>query len=235
MPLSKILAIPFAIITVLFLYLGKFVDSSWGIYSLLGLIPLVTSYIMSSEIDWWRHKRNPPELEEPMAALLEKGLPFYQRLDAEGKKRFGQKVSMFIIGNVWQPELWETIPRDVQVAIAAQAVIPLYDRNEWLYPQYEVIVVHPKGFMSPTYPFNHFSETYAEDGCVLFSAEHILAPLFLRNGAPMIGLYEYVKIGLETGILKSDLVATEEEIGVMQMATGVQQINAVAAAWACRT
>ncbi len=233
MPFSKLLSIPFAIGTLVFLYLTWTVDSNWSTWFLVAFLPLALLYIMSAEIDWWWYERNPPELEEPMAQLLEKGLPFYQNLDATGKKRFRNKVAMFIIGNAWVPQVWEKVPRDVQVAIAAQAVIPLFDRPEWLYKKYETIVVHPKGFMSPNYPFNHYSELHEPDACLIFSAEKALAPLLLSPKPPSVVLYEYARIAAQTGVLAQNEGAqlSDEALAAMKTALGIDDVDLPAAAY----
>jgi hypothetical protein len=233
MPLSKLLSIPFAIATLVLLYLSWKVDSSWSMWLIGAFLPLALLYIMSAEIDWWWYERYPPDLEAPMAELLEKGLPFYQKLDRGDKLRFRNKVAMFIIGNAWEPQVWEEVPRDVQVAIAAQAVIPLFEKKEWLYPKFETIVVHPKGFMSPSFPYTHFSELYEPDQCVLFSAEHCLAPMILRDGAPLIGLYEYAKIAFTTGLLTGweTNEPTPRQLELLRLSTGIYDIHAKAAAY----
>jgi hypothetical protein len=236
MPLSKLISIPFAIILIIFLYLTWIVDSSWSLYILIGFLPLALFHIMSAEIDWWWFERHPPELEAPMAEILERGLPFYQSLEPAGQLRFRQKVAMFIIGNEWIPQVWETIPRDVQVAIAAQAVIPLYDRKEWLYPNWETIVVHPAGFMSPSFPFTHYSELFEEDKCVLFSAEHVLRPIMMREKGLLIGLYEYQKLAAicfsehKNKSVAQQTLSPEELVQMARKATGVPNIDLVAAA-----
>ena len=140
---------------------------------------------------------------------------------------------MFIVGNEWVPQVWEAIPRDVQVGIAAQAVIPLFQRSEWIYPNWETIVVHPGSFMSPSYPFAHYSETFELETCVLFSAEHVLAPIMLANGAPLIGLYEYKKVArLSLGIEANRTLTAlpDDQIkAIFVKATGVPDIDMAAA------
>jgi Glucose-regulated metallo-peptidase M90 len=219
--LSKLLSIPVSILMFFFLYQAWEVNSDYSKWIIACLVPLALLYIMSAEIDWWWYERNPPQLEAPMAQMLEKGLPFYQKLDAEGKKRFGQKVAMFILGNEWIPETWEEVPRDVQVGIAAQAVIPLFDRQEWIYPNYETIVVAPEGFLSPDHPFTHFHETNQEDKAVLFSAKHIMLPLVKQTPRPYLALYEYARIALECGYLQNPMPF---EIQDMLQQSGVEQI-----------
>jgi hypothetical protein len=226
MAFSKLLSIPFAILMFVFLYMAWEVNSDWALWTLVGFIPLALLYIMSAEIDWWWFERNPPELEQPMALMLEKGFPFYQKLDAAGKKRFGQKVMMFIHGNEWIPQEWEEIPRDVQVAIAAQAVVPLFERKEWLYPKYESIVVVPEGFLSPSYPFTHYHELNSEDQGVLFSAKHIMLPILKQTTGPYLAVYEYTRVALECGFLTQPLPTYIQEMldqsGVTDLDAGTQ-------------
>jgi Glucose-regulated metallo-peptidase M90 len=208
MPLSKVLSIIFALVTLALFLVTRLIDTAWAPYILIGFLPLALSYIMSAEIDWWWYERNPPELEPTMARILENGLPFYQQLDTSGKKLFGQKVCMFIIGNAWEPQVWETIPRDTQVAIAAQAIIPIFDTKHWVYPRFQTIVVFPEGFMSPTYPFTHDHELNEEDNCLIFNGLNVLNPIMHSANAPYAALYEYTRVALKTQVIGLPLSRT---------------------------
>lgn len=193
MSLSKLLIIPLLIATIGLICYAHFVDSIYAPYILIPFLPMALIYIMSPEIDWWWSQKNPPDIPSEMAELLDRVWPPYQALDTAGKQRYRNKIAMFIRGNEWVPQVWEEIPYDVQVGIAAQAVLPLLNTDSWIYPKYETIVVYPLAFMSPDFPFNHDHELNHEDKCLIFNADFIMRQ-FMQGNTQGAVLEEYSKI-----------------------------------------
>jgi hypothetical protein len=99
------------------------------------------------------------------------------------------------MGTHWTPIGWQEdfLPPDVELALAAQAVSLTFHREEFLFPAFEKIIVYPRPFPSPEYPYPHSSELYAPDGCLIFSAENVMHAFFNPGKFYHIGLYEYAR------------------------------------------
>ncbi|MEM9992227.1 MAG: zinc-dependent peptidase, partial [Bacteroidota bacterium] len=83
---------------------------------------LVVSYIMSPQIDWWYFQRRPPSVDDNTRTFLNKRLPFYHQLNDRGKKRFEERVAMFLPAHEFVPMEVKSVPDELQVALAASAV-----------------------------------------------------------------------------------------------------------------
>ena len=188
------LATPFALVALLFLYLAWKVDTAWSLWLVPFLVIAAVIFIFSAEINWWWYNRHPPKLTPVLTRLLAQHCGYYQRLNAAEQQRFRDRVALFRMGTEWTPMGWpedmETLPPDIELALAAQAVILTFHRPTFLFDQFEKVIVYPVPFPSPEYPFPHASELYAEDGCLIFSAEHLMRG-FTQPGWYNVGLHEY--------------------------------------------
>ncbi|HMX41834.1 MAG TPA: zinc-dependent peptidase [Saprospiraceae bacterium] len=189
------LASPFVLLALIFLYLAWTLDPGWAIWIVPFLLAAAVIFIFSAEINWWHYQRRPPRLDSALARLLGKHCAYYQRLDPQEQRRFRERVALFRIGTDWTPMGWpeemEKLPPDVELALAAPAVMLTFHQPEFLFHRFEKVIVYPRAFPSPEYPFPHSSELYEEDGCLIFSAEHLMLG-FLQAGARYhIGLHEY--------------------------------------------
>lgn len=183
-----------------FLYLAWDVNPAYapGIVPFIVLAVLV--YILAPQINWWWYQRWPPDLNKELTQLLEKFFPFYQKLPSFEKKRFRTRVAMFKMGVEWMPKGFpeDILPPDIATMLAAQAVMLTFGKSEYLFKQFEKVIVYPLPFPSPEYPFAHASELYAADGCLLFSAQQIARSFVQPYLHFNIGLYEYARVFILT-------------------------------------
>jgi hypothetical protein len=192
---ARIVSFPFAIGALFFLYLTWEHDESYSLYIIPFVVMGAILYVFSPQINWWWYSRNPPELDEPLRKVLQKTNSFYQKLSAEGKTKFRNRMALFMIGNDFMPQVVDSVPEDVKGVIAANAVQLTYGMENFLFPKFEKVVVYPKPFPSPQYPRKfHASEIFEEDGVVLFSAEQLMKSFLQPNGFYNIGLHEYAKV-----------------------------------------
>ena len=77
---------PFAVLGTVFLILAWTTDESWSIYFVPCLVVAALIFILSPQINWWWYSKHPPELSEPLQALLER-YPFYRRLNPEDRRK----------------------------------------------------------------------------------------------------------------------------------------------------
>ncbi len=179
---SRIIAIPFAILLGVILYLGYTyrLEKVW--WAIVPVVMLGAIFALGPQINWWYYRRRPPRLPGPFLTLLEQHFPYYQRLSENERKAFLDKVALLQIGTDFKAQGDDKVPEDLQLLIAAQGAALLHGREALTIPGFEVVVVYPHPFPSPQYPeYVHTSELFAEDGVFLFSAEQVqrsfLSPL----------------------------------------------------------
>jgi Mlc titration factor MtfA (ptsG expression regulator) len=194
MPTNKI-AFPFAMMALLFLYLSWKVDESYSIWIVPFLVIIAILFLSSPHINWWWWQRYPPDLEPHYTEFLEKNQKFYREMEEDQKKNFRTRVFLMRNGIDWTavafPE--DNVPDDVKLAIATQASRLTLKKAPFLFDQFEKVVVYPRPFLSPEYPFNHSSELYSADGCLIFSADEAMHGFMQEGKTYNVVLHEYAK------------------------------------------
>ncbi|WP_170254652.1 zinc-dependent peptidase [Phaeodactylibacter luteus] len=191
---ARILAAPFIIGALLFLFLTWEVDGRYSWWIIPWVIALAVVFTLSPQINWWWYQRYPPDLNTGLRKMLERFSPYYQRLSKEEQLRFRQRMALYQEANDFMGKGIEDVPADLKAVAAACAVQLTFGKEDFLLSPFEHIIFFPQPFPSPQYPENyHASEIYEEDGAVLFSAEQLMKG-FLEPGAYYnIGLHEYAK------------------------------------------
>lgn len=191
----RILAGPFVLLVLIFLYLTWEVSESYALYIVPPVVILALIYIFSPQINWWWHLRRPPKPDPMVTTLIGKHLPFFSALSAPGKKRFLDRVSLYTIAREFTGQAIENVPADVKGLIAASAVWITFAREDFLLDPYERIILYPHPFPSPQFPEKaHTSETYHEDGVLLFSVDHFMHGFTDPKRFYHLGLHEFAKV-----------------------------------------
>jgi len=192
--LSKFLLIPLAIMAIACLYLvweynlEPYYIIPWVI---LGAIV----FVMSPLIDWWWANRNPPQLDPMVEGFLRKFFPYYSALSIPAKKRFLNRVSLYMLATEFKAMAMEDVPDDIQALIACNVVMLTFGQEDYRLSKYEQIIVYPHPFPSPQFRKTfHSTEHYAEDGVILFSLEQLIPGATQKTKYYNIALHEYAKI-----------------------------------------
>lgn len=140
------------------------------------VVGLLMSYVFSPQINWWAFQRNPPELPGTLGILLLNHFSFYQHLSAANKKRFRQRVAMYLEARGFFAQRGGEegeVPLDMKAIIAANVVMLTFGRDDFILKNFERIFIYLQAFPTPNYQFLHASEVNEEDKCLIFSAEHL--------------------------------------------------------------
>lgn len=190
--LSRLIAAPLVIGLALALYFSWESNGEYALYIVPFIIGLVIIYMFSPQIDWYYYKNNPPKLDEQMQLLLTKNFDFYKHLAADEKKRFRDRMSLYMLANEFMPAPgMEGVATDVKGFIAASLVQLTFGLEDYRLTKFEHIITYPKPFPSPQYPENfHTSEIFEEDGVIMFSIRQLMQGIFEKSHYH-IGLHEY--------------------------------------------
>jgi len=183
---SLILAMPFFILLII---IGYFVyhnpRSSYLVWALLPLTPLVLIYLFSPQIDFWWLSRNPIELDEPIQRMLSKTNPRYPALNNDMKQEFSNRLVLFAEGREFIGKGGESdninVPYDIKMMISQIPVTMTLGREKPGFKNWERIVLYKHPFPTPMNQFLHTMETHVEDGVVILSLEHVDAALMHKG------------------------------------------------------
>ena len=192
---ARLISIPFLLLTALFVYLTLEQDESFSVYIAISVVFLAVIYTLSPQINWWYYRRRPPELDATIRSLLTQHFGFYNQLTVAEKQRFRQRMALYLMAVEFIPKGWERLPEDIKAVVAANAVWITFYQADYLLPKFEKIVVYTTPFPSPNYRETiHASETFEEDGVLLFSAPQLMAAFIQPELHYNIVLHEYVKV-----------------------------------------
>ncbi len=191
---AQILAFPFMIAALIALYFTWEYDSSYSWYLVPNVVVMAVIYTLSPQINWWWYRRYPPKLRGKIRMLIERHLPYYQRLAEQEQERFRKRVALYMEANDFMPHAMESVPEDLKAVAACCAVQITFGQKDFLLPKFEHILFYPHPFPSPQYPEDfHSSEIYEEDKVILFSAEQLMPGFLSPFEYYNIGLHEYAK------------------------------------------
>lgn len=192
--LSRFLMFPFAIMALACLYLVWERDLE-PLYIVPWVIIIAIIFVLAPQIDWWWASRNPPVLDPRMEGFLQRFFPYYKELTTPAKKRFVNRVALYLMATEFIPKAMAEVPEDVKGLIAANVVMLTFGQKDYRLSKFEKIVIYPHPFPSPQYMKHfHSAEHFEEDGVLLFSLEQLIPGVTQRTRYYNIALHEYAKI-----------------------------------------
>ena len=191
---NRYFLVPLAMLAGISLLLIDRYGQEWIWLLMLAAAGVVTVLIFSPQIDWWYYQRRDPDLPHGLRALLEKRIAFYQRLEPGAQREFRRRAFLIRESLDFTGQAIEKVPEDVQLLPAIAAATVSFGREEFLFSDYEKVVLYPHPFPSPQHDFLHVTERYAADGVLLFSMPHLMRSVVEEQSFPNLALYEYAKI-----------------------------------------
>ena len=187
----KWLSIPLIIMALVFLYLTWEVDEKYARYIIPCVVAMVTLFVFSPQIDWWLARRKTPELDPKVRQLLTQRSPYYNDLSADQKKLLRDRIVLISMALDFKPQVMETVPDDVSAILSFYAAQITLGFEQFLLSPFENIVLYPGPFPSPQFPEHwHASETFEEDGVLLFSLDHLMKGFLNPLQYYPVGLHE---------------------------------------------
>lgn len=175
--------------------LAIFYEPSLYLWMLPGAVMVAVVYVLEPQINWWYWQWSPPELKGLARRLLETQSGYYQRLDATAGREFRRRVFLLMEGSNFMPQGFEEVPLDVKLIIAATVAEMNMGQRDFLFPDFENIVLYQHPFPSPQYPdLLHASETYIPDGVLIFCTEHVRRGFVHPRLYLSLVFYEYAKV-----------------------------------------
>lgn len=189
------LKIPFIALALFSFYYTYNYDPSYALWIIPPIIIAAVVYVFAPQINWWWYQRRPLQIDPMVKTLLGKYLPFYDNLSIEDKKKFDHRLGLYQMSVEYITKSSDGVPDDVRGLIAACPVWLTFNKEDFLFPKFENVVVYNHAFPSPQHPEDlHASEIFEEDGVLVFSLEHFMPGFMDTKKYYHIGLHEYVKV-----------------------------------------
>ncbi len=211
--LSKRLYLPFFVLLAIALYLTLVVSSSYSWYIIPPILAMAAIFFIQPELDWWWYQKHIPPMNPQLEKIIDQTIPFYHALSATNKKRFQNRVELYVIANAFIAKGVKEDsepPSEIQYFLATNVVQLTFGQADYRLPKFERLVIYPARFPSPQYPEHiHTSEMYEEDGVLIFALDPFMRGV-MQAKEYNIGFHEYAQAYIASYPDKD--YAKEEEI-----------------------
>ncbi len=229
--LSKIIALPFGVAFALVLYWSFETNDPMISYWLIPpFIMVAIIYVFNPQIDFWWHKRNPPQVDKPLIDWLEKYSAYYQACEVPDKIKFLQRLSIYIYAKSFSArgQKEEKVPEDIKAVIAHLCIQMTLGLEDYLLEDFDRIIMYKHPFPTPIKQFLHSVETHQEDGVIILSLEQLISGI-VNSSYYNIGMHAYAEVfvskyqALDYPDFQEDIWQRLEQISGMTM----NNVNAI--------
>ncbi len=133
---------------------------------------------------------------EPWRKSLESCVPFYRRLDVEGKGRFEVDVRIFMAEQRIYGPRGEPVPDEQRVLVAASAAMLGHGHPSMEWPRVRDVVIYPRSF-DEDYAVDaerQFSGMVHASGPILFSGPSLTHGFCVERDGSNVGLHEMAHV-----------------------------------------
>jgi Mlc titration factor MtfA (ptsG expression regulator) len=187
-------SIPFVLLIIIAVV---FRDTPYIHFALIfGLLGLSLVMVFRQQIHWRWYSKTPPPLDPQMIDIIERKVPYYQNLSVDYKRFFLKRMSLFLMAKEFETiSEGGTFPADVKGLIAAAAVQISFGKEEFLFPDFKQVAIHPSTFRSVENRDYHSSETfidpdYKAHSCLVFAADRLIHAFDHPKAGYNIALHE---------------------------------------------
>ncbi len=162
------------------------------------IIPVVLAavfYAFQGPIDHWWREKYPREIDPKLKAWLVQYFQPYLTLNDEDKKRFENRLTLYIEGRLFQGvgKDHKEMPYDICGIIAAHGVLIGLWQKDYLIGEFDRIYTYKHPFPTPDHPYMHNVEVNTEDGVIILSLEQLTNAILSPDEYYNIGFHAYAE------------------------------------------
>lgn len=192
MKILKIIGGIIALSLIVALVLTITVDSSYAKYMIPPVILLVMLYMFSPQVEWWWAQKHPPKTDPNAVKFLNEHFEFFKQLNGPNKDKFLKRLGYFLMSKEFIPKVGKNVPSPLKMIIAAEGVRMTFGMEDYLVDSHERIVIYPHPFPSPVHRKMHHSETFHDDGVLIFASSPVIHQYRGEGNIFNITLYEWI-------------------------------------------
>lgn len=193
MKIIKLIALLLAApLLILVLLMVQDPTADYAIFIASLFVGLVVLYMFQPQIEWWWAQRYPPKPSPNMIKFLKEHFEYFRQLSGPDKDKFLLRLNYFIMAKEFTPKVGKEVPVPLKTMIAAEGVRTTFGLDDYLIDSHERIVIYPHPFPSPTHQKLHHSETFHEDGVLIFASSPVINQFKGIGNIFNITLYEWI-------------------------------------------
>ncbi len=170
--------------------------SGWGWSLLISLCAGFVYYYLAMIRYWRRLKLVQTPFPEAWRAQLEECIPFYQRLDEDGRIRFENDIRIFLSEQRIYGLRGNPLDDEIKVFIAASAAILGHGLPDWEWPNLRDIIVYPSAF-DDEYEIDddyYMAGMVHEQGPIIYSERDLKHGFCRKQHGSNVGIHELAHV-----------------------------------------
>ena len=152
-------------------------------------------------------------MDKELISWLNKNSKYYNSLSPDGKQSFEVKAQLFLHAKDFSIKAAEDHPVGEEFKLIAihEALRITENMDDYLFPNFERIILYPHPFPSPQFKYLHTTELHEEDSIVLMSQPHLVNGLLFPKNYFNIGLFTWISAFIrENPRLKYPIISDEQ-------------------------
>lgn len=164
----------------------------------------IASFVFGKLINSYWFAKFHPVLDDYEINWVRKFIPYFTQLDDAKKVKFLTQLALELKQREFVSMTDKKLPEELKLMALAPAVRLGLDLNNPLAVKYHKIVFYHAAFPSPQYQYLHLSETFHEDGVLIFASDALQSAHVQPDAFFNTALYEWASIFVELNKLKSN-------------------------------
>lgn len=145
--------------------------------------------------------------------ILEKHALYYQRLSPENKRKFVERVYIFIRSKTFIPRRFKKVTLEMKTLIAASAVQLTFGFEKFEMPHFKKILIYPDAYYSLIRKTYHKGEVNPAARLVVFSWKSFIEGYLNPSDSKNLGLHEMAHVlKLENKVLKNEVAFLDPDL-----------------------
>ncbi|MGB5026570.1 MAG: hypothetical protein WBO44_14535 [Saprospiraceae bacterium] len=171
----------------------------------------MASFVFGKLINEYWFAKYKPVLDDYEIKWVSKFIPYFMHLEDFNKVKFLSQLALELKQREFVSMTDKKLPEELKLMALAPAVRLGLDLNNPLAVKYHKIVFYHTAFPSPQYQYLHLSETFHEDGVLIFASDALQSAHVQPGAFFNTALYEWACVFIEINKLKLNFPITDVE------------------------
>lgn len=161
---------------------------------------MVILYVFNGPIDHWWMSKYPIKFDSKLDELLTKHFRPYTLFDEATKKKFQDRLTLYIESRLFQSvgSEMKDVPYDIKAIISAHGVYLTLEQKDYLIGDVDRIFLYKHPFPTPDHPYLHNVEFNKEDGVIILSIEQLTKAIISPDAHYNVAYHAYAEAILAT-------------------------------------
>ncbi len=204
MPSRIVQTLLLSLFGIILLFIDKSTESCLWFIIPSGILA-IASFVFGKLINQYWFSKHKPVLDAYEVNWVSKFIPYFSHLNESFKTKFLSQLAMELKHKEFESMTDKKLPEELKLMALAPAIRLGLDLNSPLAVKYNKIIFYHTAFPSPQFQYLHLSETFHEDGVLIFASDALQIAHAQPGTYFNTALYEWASVFIEIYNLKDKL------------------------------